>query len=113
MGVGDGDDGTTHCDAVGAIVYDVDAEDWVIVVLATPELQLRVTVPPELLVLIDKSLDAEVRVKLPPVELERVATTLVALTTRESATEPDFIVKLIAGEVRETVKSELYVNGAA
>jgi hypothetical protein len=54
-----------------------------------------------------------VSTKLPPVELERVTITLVAFTESESATEPDFIVKLTAGEVKENTASELHRRGAA
>jgi len=46
-------------------------------------------------------------VKLPPVELDIEIAMLLALTTIESATEPDLIVRLIAGEVREIVVSAL------
>lgn len=35
---------------------------------------------------------------VPPVELESVTTTLVAFTVRESATEPDAMVRMAAGE---------------
>ncbi len=77
------------------------------VVLATPELQLWLTVPSALVEAIDKSREAEVSVKLPPVPDESVAITLVAFTVSASATEPDLTVRLIAGEVREKVKSAL------
>lgn len=60
-----------------------------------------------------RSRDAEVSVKLPPVELERVIVTLPGLTANVSTTEPDFTVKLIAGALRDAVVSELKVTGAA
>ena len=61
--------------------------------------------PPVLLVAIEKSREADVRLKLPPVEDESVTITLVAFAVSASAADPDLIVKLIAGEVSATVVS--------
>ena len=76
-------------------------------VLASPEVQLRLTVPPALLETTAMSRDMEVRLKLPPVEDERVMTTLVAFTSTVSAVEFVTIEKSTAGEARETVVLEL------
>jgi len=83
------------------------------VVLATPELQLVETLPPPEEVAMVISREAEVSVKLPSVELERVATTLVACITKTSATDPEATVKLIAGEEREKTVLLVNVSGAA
>lgn len=72
------------------------------VVLATPDTQLTVTVPPLELVAIESPNKGEIRVKAPPVELDIVATTLVALMVRASATEPVAIVREILGDERKT-----------
>ena len=48
--------------------------------LTTPCVHEVATVPPPLDVATDKSYDGEIRVKLPPVELDRVTMTLVAFT---------------------------------
>ena len=50
------------------------------VTLAVPEVQDGDAVPPELLDAIVRSYDADVRIKLPPVELESDTMTLVAFT---------------------------------
>jgi len=102
-----------HCDAEGAIVYTVEPVPWLIVVEATPEVQLVVTVPPALEVAITRSRDAEVSVKLPPVEAERVVTTLVAFTVNVSATEPATTMKSTLGEVKGTVVATFQLSGAA
>jgi hypothetical protein len=54
-----------------------------------------------------------VSVKLPPVEFDRVTITLVALTWKESATEPARMASVVEGEVRVIVVVALYVRGAA
>ncbi len=66
--------------------------------LATPEVQPTVTVPPLELVAIERPSKGEISVKIPPVELESVTATLVAFTVRASATEPVAMVKETAGE---------------
>jgi len=81
--------------------------------LATPELQESDAVPPPLDVAMVRSYDADVSVNVPPVEEERVIATLVAFTTRLSATEPDAIVRVVAGEVKETFVAFVYVRDAA
>lgn len=60
-----------------------------------------------------RSRDAELNTKLPPVEDERVITTLVAFTVSASAAEPEAITKSIAGEVRERVVLADQFSGAA
>ncbi len=77
------------------------------VVLATPDVQLVFTVPPELEEAIEKSKEAEVKVKLPPVVLDKVIATLVAFTVSASATDPDLIMKVADGEERDTDVSKL------
>ena len=42
-------------------------------------------------------------VKLPPVVCESVTSALVAFTVSASATEPDVIVSVVVGEVREII----------
>ncbi len=83
-----------HWEPVGVIVYVVDLVLCEIVVLATPETQLVVTVPPVELVAIERPVADEVSEKLPPVVLDNVTATLVALTARLSAEEPDAMTKV-------------------
>jgi hypothetical protein len=52
-------------------------------------------------------------VKVPPVVFEIVTATLVAFTVMASATEPDAIVSVVAGEVRKMFVGAVYVRGAA
>jgi hypothetical protein len=59
-------------------------------------------VPPPLEEAIVRSYESEVNVKFPPVLEERRTTTLVAFTVSESATEPEAMVSVVAGEERET-----------
>lgn len=51
--------------------------------------------------------------KLPPVVVESVTATLEAFTCRLSATEPEVIVNVVEGELRETFAFALYVSVAA
>ena len=76
--------------------------DWDRVTVAVPEVHTNDDEPPELLDAMTKSYNADVSMKFPPVELERVTMTLVALTVRASAREPAAMVKVAAGEVKVT-----------
>ncbi|MHB8174851.1 MAG: hypothetical protein ACYDFU_10385 [Nitrospirota bacterium] len=91
----------THWEPVGVIVYTVDPVFCEMVVLATPEVQLVATVPPVELVATERPVADEVSEKLPPVVLDRVTATLVALTVKLSASEPDAMVKVMPGVERE------------
>jgi hypothetical protein len=92
------------------VAWPVDCE---IVTLATPELHDSDATPPPLDVAIVRSYDADVRVNVPPVEDESVTTTLVAFTTRLSATELVAMVMVASGEVKETFVAFVYVRDAA
>jgi hypothetical protein len=76
-------------------------------------LQEIVAVPPPLEVATERSYEGDVRIKLPPVELERVTTTLVAFTPRASATEPDVMVRVVEGLVRIMAVLDAKLRGAA
>ncbi len=106
-------DAVVHCAPAGEIVYVVEPVVWLIVVDATPEVQLVVTVPPPLELAIVRSKEAEVSENVPPVEEERVTVTFPAFTTNVSAAEFATIVKFATGEVKETVVFVLHASGAA
>jgi hypothetical protein len=92
-----------HGEPVGVIVYKADPDDCEIVVLATPEVQEVGSIPPPAPAEIERSLADDINVKDPLVEDDIPITTLVALTVKLSATEPEAIVKFMAGEEREMV----------
>jgi hypothetical protein len=80
---------------------------WDKVAVSTSPLQETLALPPALDDATVRSYDADVSVKLPPVELDRVTMTLVAFTWTESAREPARMVNVAAGDAREMVAFEL------
>jgi hypothetical protein len=89
-----------HGKPVGMMVYTVDPVLCMMVVLATPDVQLVVTIPPPELVATERPIAADVSEKLPPVVLDSVTATLVAFMVRPSAEEPTTMVNVLLGAER-------------
>lgn len=101
-----------RADPVGVKVYVSELLGWVIVSLSMPEEQGCASVPPLPIVELESAC-GEMSVKGPPVEDERVTRTLVAFTSRKSATDPVAIVSVVEGEVIEMDSAVVKLSGAA
>jgi hypothetical protein len=101
-----------HADPVGVKVYVAEALLCVIVTVCVPLEHVSVKVPTVPVVEVESAW-GEVIVKVPPVELDMLTTTLPVFITTESTTEPEVTVRLTAGEVRASVVLALKVSGAA
>jgi hypothetical protein len=77
--------------------------------VATPLEQVFDAVPPEA----ERSFEAELMTKDPPVPADMVTTTLSSFTEMTSATEPALTVRVVAGVVSVKKVSALYERGAA
>jgi hypothetical protein len=86
---------------------------WEIAALSTPDEHEMLTVPPPLEVATARSYEGESSVKLPPVELERVARMLDVAACSASATEPVAMVSVVVGERREVFSAVAKLSGAA
>jgi len=92
-------------------VYVSEPLVCVIVSVSMPDEHVWLRLPP-LPAVEEENACGEVSVKAPPVELERVIATLVAFTTRLSATEPVAIIRVIADELKEIFAALEYVREA-
>lgn len=97
----------------GIIVYTADPVAWEMVVLVIPDMHEEETAPPPLDEATARSYKGESKVNTPPVELDKVTITLVALTCSRSATDPVAIVSVVVGEVSEILSAVLKLSGAA
>jgi hypothetical protein len=93
------DVGWEHAEPVGVSVYASDPLVCVIVSVSVPDEQTWLRLPP-LPTVEEDSAWGEVSVKVPSVEVESVTETLVAFTTRLSASEPAWMMRVICGEER-------------
>jgi len=69
----------------------------------TPDVHVVVTFPPPLEVATERSYDADVSENEPPVELERATVSVDEAVLKVSATEPAVMVRVVAGDAKETV----------